>query len=126
MAVVVFVVGAALGSGSAHAHCTATGTGTSSASVYGLEFNYNYGTCNNDTEYTGRFEDSHSDGYRVQMRYKMTTTASWQYSVVSNGQGIDYQWYYDDSDTTAYFQICRTNLSGTLIDCASQGTDRNH
>jgi hypothetical protein len=114
---------------SVSAHClNSSGTTQASSSGYGEEYNLNGNTCNGDFTYTGRFFDLASDGFRIRMRWKLTSAGAYTYSAITNGVGNlnELVWSYADGDSTAYFNICRTDLNGNLIDCASQGTDIGH
>lgn len=115
------------GSTPASAHClNNSGSYTATNDGFGRQYNLNGNTCNGDFQYTGRFEDLAVDGYRIRMRWKLTSAGAFSYSGISNGTGISYTWTYTDSDSTAYFNICETDSNGNLVGCSSQGTDVGH
>lgn len=129
LATVVLVGTPSLGNVTVSAHCLNNAGSTQATwSAYGEEYNLNGNTCNGDFIYTGRFFDLASDGFRIRMRWKLTSTGAYSYSAITNGVGNanELVWSYTDGDSTAYFNICRTDLNGNLIDCASQGTDSGH
>lgn len=108
----------------ASAHCTGVGQTLATQSSWGREYNINANTCNQDTEYTGRFCDRFAgDGVRIRMNYSSPSGSS----AASNDDGAcGLLWTYNDSDTISNFRICHYNSSLVLINCASSGTDRDH
>jgi hypothetical protein len=108
-------------SGTVSAHCTGSGTGFATQSAYGKEYNINYGTCDSDTVYTGRFCDRFTDGVRIKM---WNSTSG--YSAASSAQSCGFLWTYDDINTTSNFRICHFTSSLAYIGCATTGTDVGH
>jgi len=110
-----------LSSGAASARCIANQTTVESAAPggtgVGKEWNINNGTCNWDTEYTGRFCDNASDGKRIQISYNQGGAGAG--SAISNGVSCNWLWSFNDNDGYGELRVCITNLGGALIGCGS-------
>lgn len=117
------LTGGALGlsSGAASARCIANQTTVESAAPggtgVGKEWNINNGTCNWDTEYTGRFCDNASDGKRIQISYNQGGAGAG--SAISNGVSCNWLWSFNDNDGYGELRVCITDLGGALIGCGS-------
>jgi hypothetical protein len=110
-----------LSSGAASARCIANQTTVESAAPggtsVGKEWNINNGTCNWDTEYTGRFCDNASDGKRIQISYNQGGAGAG--SAISNGVSCNWLWSFNDDDGYGELRVCITDLGGALIGCGS-------
>lgn len=99
-----------------HATCAPEGLQTLHApgSRTGYEYNKNGVTCNGDTQYTGRFCDLKTDGYRIKVVW---ANAPGSGSAISDGLSCEWLWQFDDTNQSSDAWVCLANLSGGTLAC---------
>lgn len=114
-------VAIALPSGPANAHCTGWFATQDSNWNNGNERNINTNTCNGDKEYTGRYNDTANDGFRIYMEVDFGDK-----SALTNGLWEDRVWNYVDADTSGSGRICRRNIATGVDTCGAWFWDAVH